>query len=483
MKKVCAFLLLPLCLLAMVGCRRKTTKRITTKPRPTTKTTKTITTKEDPIPIENKTIYVSVDGLVVNDGSSREQATTLARALDLMISGDKIILLSGIYNLNDILTISKSGTSKLVNELIGEDDTFIDFSETKDDSKSMNGGINIIGSYWKIENINVSNSDYFGFTIRGNNCNINNCKSSDNCSGGFYIKNASNTTITNSIASNNSYVGYSASGFYIDGAGTNNVLDSCVSEKNQDSGFVAISSKGVTFNKCLAIGNGLIDLSSQRSGFVFNNKGHSFNNCIAYNNAQSGFFVPMAYQEKGSYDLINCSSINNHSRNYDLRKNINDEVTITNVLSFNNYDSDENGTVDAIKDRVSGKVINSIFFYNDPANSYNYVLENNNYSSSNIDTIVPLDLSSYVSQFIINLTVPEVMKEYIDLDAKAIIDEEAEAAGVEPDYSSLEYNTIYYKDGHIYIYDYLDRSLLFQDELFANEGIEEIVYFGAYVNE
>ena len=74
------------------------------------------------------------------------------------------------------------------------------------------------------------------------------------------------------------------------------------------------------------------------------------------------------------------------------------------------------------------------------------------------------------------------MKEYIDLDAKAQIDEEAAAAGVEPDYSSLEYNTIYYKDGHIYIYDYLDRSVLFQDELFTNLSIEEPVDFGAYVN-
>ena len=485
MKKVCAFLVLPLTVLALVGCgcTRKTTKRITTKTRPTTKTTKTITTTEDPIPIVNVTLYVSVDGLVSNDGSSRENATTLTHAIEIMNSGDKIVLLSGTYNLSDLITINKSGSSKKYNELIGEDETIIDFEETKADTKSMNGGINITGSFWKIENLKVYNSDNYGFVIRGNGCNISNCISNNNSDGGFFINGSSQTTITNCIANNNTEVGNTAKGFYIAGSGTENIIDSCVASNNQDSGFVTISSKGVTFTKCISSSNGLTDYASYRSGFVFTNKEHVFDDCISYNNGLNGFYLPNQYAERGSYTISNCSAINNHSRNFYLRKNNNDVITITNVLSFNNYDSDSNGTIDALKDLVLGNVKNSIFFFNNSSNSYNYVSDKSNYSSSNIDTIVPLDLSGYVNPYVINLTVPEEMKEYIDLDAKAIIDEEAEAAGVEPDYSSLEYNTIYYKDVHIYIYDYLDRSLLFQDELFVNEEIEEIVYFGAYVNE
>ena len=50
-------------------------------------------------------------------------------------------------------------------------------------------------------------------------------------------------------------------------------------------------------------------------------------------------------------------------------------------------------------------------------------------------------------------------------------------------YSETEYNVIYFKDGSIYLYDYLDRSTIFQDELFIKEEIEEKVYFGANINE
>ncbi len=80
------------------------------------------------------------------------------------------------------------------------------------------------------------------------------------------------------------------------------------------------------------------------------------------------------------------------------------------------------------------------------------------------------------------MEIPEEMKEYIDLEEKARIDEEAEAAGVEPDYSSLEYNIIYYKDGELNIYDYLDRAIAFQDELFTKLTITNPTYFGADVN-
>lgn len=461
MKKVCAFLIVPL-VFSLCGCSfRRNTKPSDTKPT-TPIDTNTSKTEDDPIPIKNVTIYVSSEGDASKDGKTISDATTINHAIDIMNGGDTIIVLSGTYTLNSELTLEKSGNEKKNCELIGDGEVIFNFIDSKEDEIQTNGGINVLGSYWNIININVTNSDYFGFTVRGSGCSINNCKSYDNCSGGYYIKNASKTTLTNCISSNNTYTGYSASGFYIDGAGTDNIFDSCVSENNQDSGFVAISSKGITFNKCLAIGNGLVDLSSQRSGFVFNNKGHVFNNCIAYNNAQSGFIIPFAYQEKGSYELNNCSSINNHSRNYDLRKNINDEVNINNVLSFNNYDGDDNGVVDAIKDRVSGNVKNSIFFYNDPTNSYNYVLDDDDYSSSNIDTIVPLDFSTYENEYIVNLTIPEEMKDY---------------------YSETEYNVIYFKDGSIYLYDYLDRSTIFQDELFIKEEIEEKVYFGANINE
>ena len=480
MKKAFAFLLLPLSVLVMIGCQKRTTTKPTTKPRPTTKDT--TTTKEDPIPQDTKTIYVSNAGLDTSDGSTRENATSLSHALELYKTGDTIKLLSGTYTLDDVVELEKSGVSKKKNEFIGEDEVILDFIQSKDEESDA-CGLRITGSNWLIENITVINSYKYGFSISGSGCDITNCVSSGNGDGGFFINNASQTKLTNCIAKDNTYTGKTAHGFYVAGSGIGNYIDSCVSCNNQDSGFVTISSKSVSFYKCIASDNGLEDYSSYRSGFVFNNKGHIFDNCIAYNNASVGFNVPNQYVDEGSYKIKNCSAINNHARNFYLRKNNNVKVTIENVLSYNTYDSDDNGTIDALKDIVLGDVTNSIFFFNNTTNSYNYASEVENYSSSNVDTIVPLDLSTYTNQFVINLTVPEAMKEYIDLDAKAVIDAEAAVAGVEPDYSSLEYNIIYYKDGHIYIYDYLDRSVSFQDELFTKEEILSPTYFGAYVNE
>ena len=292
MKKTCAFLVLALSFFALAGCERNKTQATT--PKKTTKTpsrsTTKITTTEDPIPVENVTLYVKNTGLDSNDGLTREKATSLKSAIE-----NKIILLSGTYTLDKMVTIKKSGSEIKRNELIGEGEVVFDFINTKDDDINRNGGISIEGSYWKVDNIKVYNSDNYGFEIKGSGCKINNCISSENCDGGFFIDNASLTTITNCISSDNTYPGNSASGFYISGNGSNNVIDSCVSNNNQDSGFIAISTKGVTFNKCLAIDNGFNNLSSHKSGFVFNNKGHSFYNCIAYNNGFVGFYVPMQY--------------------------------------------------------------------------------------------------------------------------------------------------------------------------------------------
>ena len=481
MKKLSIFLALSLVFL-LIGCKNKnkttdktptTSKIITTKDRITTRN------NTSGHVIENKTIYVANNGIKENDGLTKTNPTTLDNALSIMGSGDTIYLISGIYEYNESINLSNSGSEVKRNVLDCENGVVMDFSPTKEDGTG-NGGVILSGSYWEINNLNVINSNYYGFSITGRGNKLNNCSTSNNNFHGFSI-NSSLSTFTNCISSNNSLVGYFAYGFYIYGSGDNNVFDSCISTDNQDSGFYVSCSKKVIFNKCLAFNNGLQgDLaSSQRSGFIFNNKGHEFNSCIAYNNALNGFLVPTSYADKGRYSLINCSSIINHSKYYFLKINKDDTINIENILSFNNYDGNDDGVIDASNDYIIGSVKNSIMFY---SKGYYYEKENSNYDSNDISKI-PLDLSAYTNQFIINLEIPEEMKEYIDLDAKAHIDTEAEAMGIEPDYSSLEYNIIYFKDGHINLYDYLDRSILFQDELFEKQGITSITYFGSDINK
>ena len=482
MKKIRLFSMAILSIFAFSACDKKTvTTRNTTKTRhTTTKDSRSTTTKQksttDITPVINKTIYVSSSGTGRNDGTATDKPTTIKKALEIMNSGDTIYLIKGTYELDQKIQITMSGSEVKRNTLYAEKGTVIDFSSTKSDSISQNGGIVIDGSYWQVDNIEVQNSDDYGFTINGKSNRITNCSANYNAYGGFNVK-SSLSSFTNCQAKGNNMTGYYSYGFYINGSGENNSFEACVAYNNLDSGFFILCNKPVTLNKCVAIDNGLDSDagSSQRSGFIFNNKGHILTNCIAYNNAISGFLVPTLYPEKGSYSLINCEAINNHIRNYSLKANSTYTVNVSNCLSYNTYDEDDDGQVDAINDYIIGNVTNSIIFLDE---AYYYEASDPNFNSMETDKET-LDLSEFVNEYKINLEVPEQMKEYIDLDAKAAIDAEAEELEIEPDYSSLEYNIKFYKAGKIMLYDYLDRSVLFQDELFNKLEIDNYTYFGS----
>lgn len=465
MKKIHIAFAIPLAL-AIVGCGNKNNR--TTKGSNTT-TSKTITntknTSDKPItttPVENKTIYVSNNGKATNDGLTPETATSFNNAFEIMNSGDTIQLLSGTYKFENRIEISNSGSEIKRNTLECEDGVVFDFSKTKTDSISANGGILISGSYWQISRLNVIKSDNYGFDITGKGNKFISCSSKENNYGGFSVD-SSLTTFTNCIAEANYLTGYNAYGFSIKGKGENNSFESCVSVDNQDSGFFVNAEKQTIFTKCLSINNGLNgdSGSSQRSGFIFNNKGHKFTNCIAYNNAKFGFLVPLAYPEKGSFYLTNCSAINNHEKNYYLRANSTDAVEITGILSFNNYDGNNDGIPDASNDYIIGKVQNSIVFYYNK--SYYYVKSEQKYNPLDTEK-EPINMLEYTNKYQINLVLPEEMKEY-------------------KEGSTTEYTIKYFKDGVLNIFDYLDRSTSFQDELFTKQLVTNPKYFGANVNE
>lgn len=477
--------IVPLCLI-LLGCtnrRRSTTKKPTQTNRSTTRDTKTTkghtNTSEA---ITNKIIYVTVDGVIDNDGSSLTSSTTFLHALELMNSGDTISISEGVYEFNDTINLTSSGSEIKRNIITTTGSVTFDFTSAKD--ADNDGGITINASYWQIENITVFNANDYGFTISGrgikmNNCTVSNCSSDYVESGGFNI-NTSLSTFTNCISINNGVDGINSYGFRIYGNGERNVFDSCIAEENKDSGYYITSTKAVEFNNCLALSNGInSDTLLKRSGFIFSNTGHSFTNCLAYNNDKFGFSSSDSISSGLVVKITNCSSINNHKMNYSLGRGINDNIEFINNLSFNNYDGDNNGQIDASNDDVKANVVNSILFYD---KNYHYE-ENNATYDSKVTTLDTLDLSDYTNEFNISIIIPEEMKEYLDPEAKAIIDEEAAAAGVEPDYSGLEYKVIYFKDGVITLYSYLDRLEEFQDELFTNLSIDNYTYFGSNFKE
>ena len=202
-------LLIPIVLLTF-GCDRtkKTTKKTSTQDRRTTATKRSTTKKNvSTHDYEVKTLYVSVDGIDSNDGLDIEKPTTLLKALDAMNTGDTIKLLAGTYTLNNILNITRSGSEVQRNILSCENGVIIDFSSTKDDDTANNGGLFISGSYWEIDNLNIINSDNYGFNVTGRGVKLNDCTSKENNSGGFYF-NSSLTTVTNCLAENNYLAGY-----------------------------------------------------------------------------------------------------------------------------------------------------------------------------------------------------------------------------------------------------------------------------------
>ena len=474
MRKKGILLSLPL-VICLVGCNNKkiktTSTKSTTKQKITTgKRRTTGQTRTEPV-IESKNIYVANVGLNSNSGLKKIAPTTLEHALETMSTGDTIYLLSGIYSFNDTLTISKSGSELKRNYLYCENGVIFDFSGTKDDDTVDNGGFILTGSYWEIDNLQVRNSDSYGIRIKANAVYLNNCIATDNSYGGFNID-SSESSFTKCVSKNNMLPGFSAYGFYITGSGGNNTYEDCAALDNQDSGFVVFATKAITFTNCLAISNGIEgdSASNQKSGFIFNNKGHAFINCLAYNNELNGFLVPFQYSDKGSYTLIGCSSINNKNRNYYL-KTKNDDVLVENVLSYNTNNPEE------YNDYVIGKVKNSMLFYD---GGYYYEIDNDNYSSLDISK-VKLDLDEFENEYKVNLIVPEKMKVYLNLEEKIMIDATSKNAGIEPDYSKLEYSIEYFKDEAICMYNFLNQSLKFQDELFNKLELENTTYFGAFI--
>lgn len=452
-------LMIPLALIAF-GCGRRNNSKdptppVTTKP---TSTKEQPTTKEDPIPIANKNIYVSYNGKASSDGSEESNPTTLEHVLDstnkLLNSGDTIYLAKGTYTFNDTLVIDKSGSEVKRTKLIAPEGAIFDFDSTKGDAYANNGGITINGSYWELENITVKNSDYYGFYTIGKGNKFINCTADKNSNGGFGLKNASVATLNNCVSTNNKLLAYSTRGFYILGNSESITFDSCVAQNNYDSGFCIDSSnaKKISFNKCLASDNGIEYSTSDRSGFAFKNNDHSFTDCIAYNNGSYGFYVTSTPTEKGKYSLTNCSSINNHEKNYKLN-NTNTTVTIKNILSYNTYDDDSDGVVDATNDVIVGNVTNSLIFYTD---GYYYCKSEKNYEPY-ITTRTKINMSIYTNKFTINTVIPSEMKK--------------------------DGNIIYYdSENKINLYNYLDRSIKFQTELFQKQSITNYAYFGADIN-
>ena len=452
-------LMVPIALIAFAGCGRRNNSKEPTPPI-TTKTPSTkeqTTTKENPIPIANKEIYVAHNGKSSSDGSEESNPTTLDNALKLVNSGDTIYLASGTYTYDNTLLIEKSGSEVKRTKLIAKEGAVFDFDSTKGDAYANNGGITINGSYWELENITVKNSDYYGFYTIGKGNKFINCTADKNSNGGFGLKNASVTTLNNCVSTNNKLLAFSTRGFYILGNSENITFDSCVAQNNYDSGFCIDSSsaKKITFNKCLASDNGIEYSTSDRSGFVFKNNEHTFTDCIAYNNGLFGFYVTSTPAEKGKYSLIDCSAINNHEKNYSLRTYINTTINISNILSYNNYDKDNDGIVDATNDIIYGNVTNSLIFY---TNGYHYCKSDKNYEP--YDTSRPvIDLSKYTKKYKINTVIPDEMKK----DGKIIY---------------------YDSENKINLYDYLDRSIEFQDEFFLKQtpSVTDPTYFGADIN-
>lgn len=402
-----------------------------------------------------KKYYVSTKGRENNTGTSFIDSITLSKALGLIKTGDEIYLEKGVYNVSNDLIINISGSEVKHNMLVGMDDVTINF-------EGVSEGLRIDASYWDISNIEIINSKSYGWSVNGKEISITNCRANNNSIGGFGILDqSSDVKLTSCEADFNYLAGYSgASGFFVTSKGTNIVLDSCVAYRNQNCGFVINAVKKATLTNCLAYENGINKDSSintvegERSGFLFNDNDHYAYNCIAFNNVKYGFGT----SDTASCTLKQCSSYNNHLRNYNLRStSANDsKIIVENILSYNTYDENNDGIFDSTNDYVIAEVKKSIICYD---SGYLYI-DNERFSSLDL-TKSKIDLTKYIDEeaFTINLKEPDNIINYDEYDIPKTVN--------------------CFVDGKIKLNNYLDRAIMFQNAFFEYDSSQNNEYIGA----
>ena len=297
----------------------------------------------------------NTDSLVV-DGTIVSTSQEILNAIAEATPGEKIYVRGGNYIFDSTIKIKQSGSLDHSISLIAyPNDTTrpkFDFSSMTEDSSNL--GIQINGSFWYIQGIDVVGAGDSGMYIKGNNNLIEFCVFSENRDTGLQISNgASNNTILNCDSFYNADSSLeNADGFACKlDAGTGNKFIGCRAWQNLDDGWDGyIRGAGgitTTYENCWSFKNGI-----SKNGTVGAGDGNGFKtggsdnkllkhnaiykNCIAAGNTHDGFDHN---SNRGEVTIYNCSAYDN-GRNYAFSStNPLEKLIIKNSNVLGNYGS------------------------------------------------------------------------------------------------------------------------------------------------
>lgn len=314
-------------------------------------------------------LYVAPNGQASNPGTLASP-TTLENALTLVQPGNTIYLRGGNYAYSSTVTIGRdnSGTSSSRKNLVaynGEKPVF-DFSAQE--FNSANRGLQLFGSYWYVNGIEVKNAGDNGIFIAGNYNRIENVETHHNRDTGLQISRYASTAgfdewpkyneIINSYSHDNYDPdnGEDADGFAAKlTVGPGNVFNGCVAAYNVDDGWDLYSKSEtgaigqVTILNSVAHHNGQTSdgtstTDSDGNGFKLGGDkiavNHIVKNSIAFQNKKHGFTYN---SNPGSITMTNNTSWDNGGSNFAFDKGTH---IFTNNLSFDGGSSDKTSGTD-----------------------------------------------------------------------------------------------------------------------------------------
>ncbi|MBR1472370.1 MAG: fibronectin type III domain-containing protein [Lachnospiraceae bacterium] len=351
---------------------------------------------------EGETMYVSSEGLPQNAGS-REAPLDLQTALDYAQPGQVIVLLDGTYapDADYVIGRNVNGREDAPIVLMAENTGKAVISGTNNaDSTSL---ISVVGSYWHIFGLEVTDGKAKGISVCGNHNTIEMCVIHNVGNSGLQISryageynDAEMWPCNNLIKNCEAYDCCDEARNDADGfaakltCGEGNVFLGCISHNNIDDGWdlYAKSTTGeigaVTIENCVAYSNGFLTTDDpsdpnvefgEGNGFKLGGEnmygGHQLINSISFNNYAKGITSNSCPDCGITYCTSYNNSLNGSAYNVSLytRASNRKAWTVSGMLSFA-----DNGTTTGELGSANGVIYslkNADNYFFDGAASYN----------------------------------------------------------------------------------------------------------------
>ena len=322
-------------------------------------------------------IYVGPDA--TSDGvGTKENPIDIYTAVKFVSPGQKIVLLSGTYNLESTVTVQPGidGTESQPIIMAAESSTdrpVFDFGKNCE-------GMVLAGDHWYYQGFDVTNSANAkdGIRLCGSSCTVDNVRTYHNGNTGLQISRFTSTDTKEEWPSNNLVLNCTSYGNADEGyedadgfaakltIGEGNTFDGCIAYNNADDGWdlfakVETGSIGaVTIQNCVAYGNGYLEDGTDAgngNGFKMGGSSmsgyHKLINSVAFDNKAKG----IDSNSCPDIQVTNSTSYNNGGSNVAMYTNdaANTDFMATGVLSWRTQKTSVNetfkfkGTQDASK--------------------------------------------------------------------------------------------------------------------------------------